>query len=242
MHLPPNRGILGFVVAARDLLARGLFPRELPPCFTTETFARWQASAPPLNVPQTSELGYHDLARVGSLRRHLGIPNPFTQAKLASVVAENWANIAALFEPAPYSLTIPTSVHGPRALEPAKALSARAHERARTRASRKHLVKTDVSQFYHSIYTDALPWAIHTRPVAKQNRGKNLYGNMIDEALRNTQHGQTIGIPIGPDTSLVLAEILLARVDRDLAEAFPDVRGFRYLDDYELTTRSHSEA
>jgi len=48
--------------------------------------------------------------------------------------------------------------------------------------------------------------------------------------------GQTHGIPIGPDGSLVAAEILLAAADQDLLKRCPGlVRGFRYVDDYELS-------
>jgi len=55
--------------------------------------------------------------------------------------------------------------------------------------------------------------------------------------------GQTRGIPIGPDTSLVLAEILLAAVDDGLIDQFdPFVRGYRYVDDYELSFVTLSDA
>jgi hypothetical protein len=48
--------------------------------------------------------------------------------------------------------------------------------------------------------------------------------------------GQTHGIPIGPDTSLVVAEILLSSVDQSMLNAHPDlISGFRYVDDYELS-------
>jgi hypothetical protein len=46
--------------------------------------------------------------------------------------------------------------------------------------------------------------------------------------------GQTIGVPVGPDTSLLAAEIVLAEVDRLLLSEIGPVKGFRYIDDYEL--------
>jgi hypothetical protein len=55
--------------------------------------------------------------------------------------------------------------------------------------------------------------------------------------------GQTVGIPIGPDTSLVIAEILLAAIDQSLKTQYPNsIRGFRHVDDYELSFVSMSEA
>jgi hypothetical protein len=231
------------MTTAFDLLARGLFPRELPPCFSTASFATWHqtGTAPP--AQNAAELGYHNLARVGALRRHLGIPNPILQARLAAVMEANWTAIQTHLQSPPFSLTTPTPVADSRALEPASPLSDRAHKRAATRAAKKFLIRTDVAQFYHSIYTHALPWAIHTRPIAKTNRrNQMLFGNALDRAQQSAQHGQTIGVPIGPDTSLVLAEILLAPVDRALQARFPSLRGFRYLDDYELSCSSHAEA
>jgi len=54
--------------------------------------------------------------------------------------------------------------------------------------------------------------------------------------------GQTHGIPIGPDTSLVVAEILLSSVDQSMLNSHPDlISGFRYVDDYELSFSKLSE-
>jgi len=48
--------------------------------------------------------------------------------------------------------------------------------------------------------------------------------------------GQTHGILIGPDTSLVVAEILLTAIDDLLITQCPGlIRGFRHIDDYELS-------
>jgi hypothetical protein len=50
-----------------------------------------------------------------------------------------------------------------------------------------------------------------------------------------------MGVPIGPDTSFLAAEIILTAVDRALAKKVR-MRGHRYIDDYELAFRSRSEA
>lgn len=55
--------------------------------------------------------------------------------------------------------------------------------------------------------------------------------------------GQTHGIPIGPDTSLVIAELILSAVDSELlAQHGARFSGFRYVDDYELACASLSHA
>ena len=55
-------------------------------------------------------------------------------------------------------------------------------------------------------------------------------------------HGQTSGVPIGPDTSFIAAEIVLTAVDTVLEKKVGSLRGFRYLDDYELAFQSRAEA
>nr|WP_244816886.1 RNA-directed DNA polymerase [Caballeronia sp. Lep1P3] len=72
---------------------------------------------------------------------------------------------------------------------------------------------------------------MHTKVVAKANPNDySLLGNLLDLAVRNGQDRQTIGIPIGPDTSLVIAEAILSSVDAQLAGTIVR-RGFRYIDD-----------
>jgi hypothetical protein len=52
-----------------------------------------------------------------------------------------------------------------------------------------------------------------------------------------------MGIPIGPDTSLLIAEILLSAVDKKIKRKVSTVRAFRFIDDYELavSSRDHAE-
>ncbi len=64
---------------------------------------------------------------------------------------------------------------------------------------------------------------------------------MLDLAIRNGQDKQTIGIPIGPDTSLVIAEAILSSVDGQLSGTITK-RGFRYIDDIACGFRTIAEA
>ena len=111
------------------------------------------------------------------------------------------------------------------------------------------MLATDIDQFYPSIYTHAVSWALHTKAVSKaalKSKGKKgppLVGDLLDKALQRMNDGQTHGIPIGPDTSLVIAEILLAAADAEfLSKSSNLLRGFRYVDDYELSFQSLSDA
>ncbi len=70
----------------------------------------------------------------------------------------------------------------------------------------------------------------------------SLYGNRIDLWTRETQDKQTGGIPIGPDTSFVIGEIIGTALDVALQQAIPNVRGTRSIDDYYLYFDTVSEA
>jgi len=111
-----------------------------------------------------------------------------------------------------------------------------------TRTNARYLLVTDISRFYHSIYTHSLPWALHTKATAKANRNAPILGNLLDRALREAQDGQTNGIPIGPDTSFIMAEVLLSAVDQEFARRSPGAHGLRYIDDYNLSFTNRSEA
>ena len=70
-----------------------------------------------------------------------------------------------------------------------------------------------------------------------------MYGDLIDESVRNTQDKQSIGIPIGPDSSFVIAEIVGTAIDKMLCERLNyQPRGFRFIDDYYLYFDTFSDA
>lgn len=103
---------------------------------------------------------------------------------------------------------------------------------------REEFAVADVRAFFHSIYTHAIPWAIHSKTFAKRNRGPEHYGNLIDLLCRNAQDGQTLGLPVGPDTSRLIAEVLASAVDTHLQERL-NIGGrdaSRYIDDYTLSS------
>lgn len=66
---------------------------------------------------------------------------------------------------------------------------------------------------------------------------------MIDTAVRNTQDQQTIGVPVGPETSDLIAELVGVSIDKVLQKELPQLSGIRYVDDFNLyfSTRSTAE-
>lgn len=235
-----------------SLLSRGYFPRELPPPFTTAAYARYArrvgSSWPPGGWTRCVT---HNLARPGGLRRPLRIPNPFSYFDLARIITDNWDSIQThtwkqtLSASRPYVLKASS-----RAVIPRYRYGELARLRALRRRSGRYLLLTDIDQFYPTIYTHTIPWALHTKATCKAalkpKKGKKLavlLGDTIDKALQRMNEGQTHGIPIEPDTSLVVAEILLAAADEMLVAKRSDTfSGFRYVDDYELSFQSLSDA
>ncbi len=69
-----------------------------------------------------------------------------------------------------------------------------------------------------------------------------LFGNKLDKVIRDAQDGQTMGIPIGPDTSFIIAEVVLAACDEVLVHRVPNLTGLRWLDEWELPTQDRGEA
>ena len=104
----------------------------------------------------------------------------------------------------------------------------------------EYVLHTDITDCYGSIYTHSVPWAIHTKPVAKVNRyGNDLIGNTIDKHLRDMAYGQTNGIPQGSVLMDFIAEMVLGFADLELSsriqqENIQDYEIIRYRDDYRI--------
>lgn len=236
-----------------QILARGYFPKELPPPFNTRSFGAFAEMASAdfqLDTAKnagknnlTTRPAIHNLARTGTLRRKLTIPNPVNQYQVARAVSEGWGVLKSACVVSPISLTTPRYLkHATRTINPANPFDVIPVARARSRAASRYLLSTDLSQFYPSIYTHSIPWALHTKSVAKAKpTDYSLLGNVLDLAIRNGQEKQTVGIPIGPDTSLAIAEAVLSSVDARLGGTITK-RGFRYIDDIACGFRTVAEA
>jgi hypothetical protein len=237
----------------RDLIARGYFPRELPPPFKTSSLADFVVANSSLPPPSrnNSKLYTHSHVRYGSLRRKLSIPNPVFFIEAAKVIENNWSDIKLVTQKSNFSKSKPVHTPHPkrnRSISPLLDFPDLPRERAKNRAMGRYALQTDISQFYQSIYTHSIPWAVHGKEIAKSRKNdSSLLGNQLDKLIRNSQDGQTMGIPISPDTSLVIAELILCSLDLELERRISNsclhpYRGFRYSDDYEFVFLTRSEA
>lgn len=234
-----------------DLLDKGYFPKELPPPFNTDRFAQVANANPKWLKPELeakprrpTHAVSHNLGRPGTLPRRLQIPNPIWQTALSALLADNWSDVEQQFDKSTLSRSRPTvRAKGAQAVVPSAHWRELAKLKAWVRASSRYIVRADISRFYESIYTHSIPWALHTKATAKAQRHKSsLLGNQLDSDVRLGQDSQTVGIPIGPDTSFILAEIILAAVDLEFGAQLPTVRTLRHYDDFEIGCRTRSDA
>ncbi len=193
-------------------------------------------------IPVRSRCIQHSIPKRKHLRRILSIPNPFHQSILCCEVVDNWDELLEKCRQSTVSLSVPR-ISVKRALEAEQDRRRESIERARRSIGARYVLKTDLSRFYPSIYTHSIPWAIHGKEAARRDTRCALFGNRLDLWLRETQDRQTGGIPIGPDTSYLFAEVIASALDTSLQSAFlSQLRGTRYIDDYNLYFRSLSDA
>jgi hypothetical protein len=233
----------------RRLLSHGYFAPELPPCFVSDDLAINRRSVldgiyalPVVNGRPAfhrfvSEPSWFYFPRFGKDDRRHGVPNPISYLLLAKVVADNYVDLRKRAKKSGISASPPVfDWSGPRALMRPN-VDLRDDFRVDLSSRREEFVSADIRAFFHSIYTNAIPWAIYGKTWAKGNRGVSHYGNLIDLLCRNSQDGQTIGLPVGPDTSRLIAEVIASAVDVKLREKLK-VTGqdaSRYIDDYTIS-------
>ena len=233
----------------QTLLTRGHFPKELPPAFFTEQFAKYANTKTGRGMlagykpaDNYTECVKYQLALPGVHRRELRIPHPASFAHLAALTAINFRRLLKKASRSPFSKSRPiyaTDRH--RALQPGLKPSNLGRERAAVRAGASFLLKADVSQFYPSLYTHAIGWAIDPKLRDKAHwKNPKILGKKLDQALMDLDGKVSQGIPIGNDISFLLAESVLAQVDAAISVSAG--RAFRWFDDYEISFDTRDEA
>ncbi|HET7736894.1 MAG TPA: RNA-directed DNA polymerase [Nocardioidaceae bacterium] len=144
----------------------------------------------------------------------------------------------------PISLSRPVKRRSIRSLAPLEDLSQQPGVAITRMPGGRVTLRTDISQFYPSIYTHAVDWAVRGKAVAKKSRRVKVLGTQLDARLRESRDGQTVGISIGPDTSWLISELILARVDERMCRLHPRLvtHGFRVVDDMTYYASSIGEA
>ncbi|RZK47999.1 MAG: RNA-directed DNA polymerase [Pedobacter sp.] len=243
----------------QKLIEKGYFAKELPPQFVTYPLANklstinaaWNSRLSSLTKPRKqffseTKSTIYNIPKVGLSRRVISIPNPVHQTNLVETIINRWNEIDLILTKSNSSYSKPKEdLQNTRAYVTEHNFTSFKRARFIGSFDNYHQVKSDISKFYGSIYTHSIPWIMHTKPVAKINRADNtLIGNLLDKILRTGNSGQTVGIPVGPDTSLIIAEIINCEIDNILQNKFKsnNIKFFRYIDDIYIYCDSYTEA
>lgn len=240
----------------KKLLEKGYLPKELPPPFTSKTFAekyrfiksKWDKIVTFAKKPKvgesnnlakkrfqdnygkydSSQLAVYSLAKGIYSRRKLGIPNPKQFSDLSNAIIDNWSLIRATYKLSSYSESTPIEAKAKRAVRTkSRSWNNFKFQLIEKSSDKKFELTLDISQFYSTIYTHSIPWAVVGKDNAKkffklsisdktkwENSLKNdeiaryyRSADYIDTLVRNCNDRQSVGLCIGPDTSLILAEV-----------------------------------
>ncbi len=236
------------------MLQRGLFPEVLPPCFTSIDLKRALSGlirtlqSRSFHSKRHSEYVRYSGTKHDGSRRYYGTPNPISYFYVAEFVAKHWSDFARRFEASPFSVSHPRvgtdNDDRPIIMQSLSELTTVASKKLRYAG---HILKTDVSQFYPSIYTHTISWSAHTIDQAKQDttdRSSVNYFNGLDLFVRNCQANESRGLLVGPDAFRLIAEFLMSGLDVDLQAAFRTnvIGAARHVDDYYIGVRGEAEA
>ncbi|MBP2443800.1 RNA-directed DNA polymerase [Rhizobium leguminosarum] len=235
----------------RRLLSHGYFAPELPPCFVSTDLARYRKSIfdsvaampavkqQPAYYRYITEPAWFYFPRFGKDDRRHGVPNPVSYLLLSKAIADNYVHFRRSAKKSRLTSSPPVfDWSGTRAVM-RPSVDLRDDFRIDLSSRREEYVSADLRSFFHSIYTHSIPWAIYGKDWAKvpANRGYNHYGNLLDLLSRNLQGAQTIGLPVGPDTSRLLAEVVASGIDEKLRERLGVTArdASRYIDDFTIS-------
>ena len=229
-------------------LGAGYLPKELPPPFHSTSFAQFteailQAWQPNGRQSPRTRSDVYSFPRHARSRRRLSVPNPISHFYLAKHICENWQPISERIQKSGISLFNPQmSTEASRVFDPLNFDEIEAKKNSGLSRCDKALM-VDVSRFYPTIYTHSIAWALHGKDWCKQHVEKkelrDSLGQVLDDLVRKGQDRQSLGIPLGPDTSIVLAEILGSAIDQKLENELHinDEIAFRYTDDFFIGMR-----
>lgn len=242
------------------LLEEGYFPEQniLPPSFKVDNFVL-------RSVPYISDLKDQPRRNIGCVSypksfltsRVYGIQHPHNYHDIVYWLIQDWAAIIdhifnndnSIYT---YSMPIPVNANckGELSLLRSGRLIYEWIEMAeRDLVAEAHrfkiLIRTDITNFYNSVYTHSIAWALHGREIAFSDKDLKLTGSKIDKLVQYANDGRTNGIPVGSAVSDLIAEILLAKIDQNVSQRLKNENiaflGTRFKDDYRILANTEEE-
>lgn len=218
------------------LLCKGLFPEKLEGILSSDQFGNWIiANEKTLNVPEKSfHYMTYKITRNNNAPRYLCIPHPIAYINLCKCLRNNWNEIVKIFtdDYSDTSMLTPKDDNKNQRIFSMGSYDKNPIENSlliKKQFGKKYCVNADISNFYPSIYTHSISWALVNKDISKKDKKHNKWFDSIDKSIRNCQDGESIGVHIGPDTSAIIAEIILSQIDKRLVSKFEYLR---FIDDY----------
>jgi hypothetical protein len=240
------------------LIRSSYFPREIPPAITTRSFAEFCKShysslkaAQSTLISKTTNYETFTAPRPGAGRRNLALVHPLSQVGLSLLITQHRTKIRKFVSGSSTSLY--RTEENAAASRAFRGLDFREWRsaKARTLSEYQFILQADISRFFYTVYTHSIPWSIIGKDkvkhwLATKNKRKldKHWSNGFDVALQSCQSRETFGIPVGPDTSRLIAELLLAGIEKDKDFlAFIKTRpAFRLVDDFIIGFEQEHEA
>ena len=247
----------------------GYFPENyvLPPCFSVVSrplkpslYNKVTNKGTKFKVDRSECVNVH-FPKSEFTDRTFGIIHPHIHSDITFHITNNWLKIVNAMIPsdsqvASYSFPVPIDSKTPGRLSFLRSgrmiyefITMTDVDITSVAYKYSHMVKADIKNFYPSIYTHSIAWALHGK--ANIRKPKNLHnynhlGNRLDRLFQCANDGCTNGIPIGPVVSDVIAEIIASAVDRIFTKKLKaetvDCEAVRFKDDYRILVKSEADA
>jgi len=239
------------------LIHTAYFPAELPPTITTKFFSKYcqneyaSLSSRGDNLLKLStKYDTFTAPRQDLGRRSLALVHPLGQIALCLVITKNKKKIIDLLNGS--SNSVYSIEQSPTENKAFKGLDFGLWRERRNQmlTTFPYVMKADISRFFYTVYTHSIPWAVLGKAKAKdwhfhhKSKLNNHWSSKFDRALQACQDRETFGIPVGPDTSRLIAEILLSGLAKHtkFGTDFSSVVQVRLIDDFLMGFETEAQA
>lgn len=216
---------------------------ELPPVFSTRQFTPHVAKrlvAESLRSGGYDQVEYY-ATRYNNVSRPLAIPHPVGYAHLVNCICDNWDKLKHICDNQNSLIKPEVHADGRALIMDYEDSLEKTNRMLNIGFAKKFRVHTDISNCFPSIYTHAIPWATvgfaHSK-AHKPPKHAGLWFNQLDCHQRMIKRNETQGVAIGPGTSNVVSEAILAKIDEELRKTYSH---YRYIDDYTCYCDTHEE-
>lgn len=247
------------------LVKEWYFPEQniLPPCFSVENFNLNTNPYFKINKkktkfkPDSSELIKIKYPKSLLTDRIFSIQNPKHYHDIVYRIIDDWDNIVNILfnkdlKIYSYSLPIPLNTSG-NPLRSWRLIYERIQmaEKDVVLESYKYefIARSDITNFYNSIYTHSISWAIHWIEYMEDTTKRNDYTlvwNKIDKLVQYSNKARTNWVWIWSALNDLIAEIILSAIDlnvsKKLTEENIDFIWTRFKDDYRFLCHSKEDA